>query len=176
MKRLLQLTGVLSLILWCWICAWFTIFARETSAQPQIELRLFWCIREAWTMRNIFDWYLVVGNILLFIPLGFILSTCFESMRKSWKIILSSFIFSLMIELLQLMLHRGLFELDDLFNNTLGGILGYGITIIFMGVKERGNISFADKTLNMVLWILVIIFVLIALLTGQPVFDFFRII
>ena len=37
---------------------------------------------------------------------------------------LTGFLFSLMIELCQLFLRRGLCELDDLFNNTLGCIIG----------------------------------------------------
>jgi glycopeptide antibiotics resistance protein len=47
------------------------------------------------------------------------------------KVALLGFLTSLSIELLQLVLKRGLFEFDDMFHNTFGVILGYGIRWIF---------------------------------------------
>jgi glycopeptide antibiotics resistance protein len=47
------------------------------------------------------------------------------------EVVLLGFLTSLSIELLQLVLKRGLFEFDDMFHNTFGVILGYGIMWIF---------------------------------------------
>lgn len=98
----------------------FTILGRERSAEPQIELHLFWCIKETWQYKDMEDWYLIIGNILLFIPLGIIVPAFFEKMGSCWKMITAGFGGSLCIETAQLALHKGLFELDDLFHNTLG--------------------------------------------------------
>lgn len=61
-------------------------------------------------------------NIILFMPLTYLM----QSFRKQkvYKLIIYSFLFSLSIELLQLFLRLGTFQLSDLFYNTLGGIAG----------------------------------------------------
>jgi glycopeptide antibiotics resistance protein len=61
-------------------------------------------------------------NILLYVPLGFLLSDL--RYLGSLKIILLGFACSTLTELTQLVFHLGLFEFDDIFDNTLGCILG----------------------------------------------------
>ncbi len=69
-------------------------------------------------------------NIIMFIPLGFLLPYIWKSFRNLKYIIFSSFIFSLSIELTQL-LNRRTTDIDDLIMNTIGGILGFIIFKIF---------------------------------------------
>lgn len=57
-----------------------------------------------------------------------------KTMLQSIKI---SFLFSLTIEFLQLLLHLGTFQLSDLFYNTLGGIIGGLLYWIGDRVKHR---------------------------------------
>lgn len=66
----------------------------------------------------------IVGNILAFTPFGFALPIISNYNRKLWNIILLSFEFSLTIELIQLMFKVGIFDVDDLFMNTVGGLIG----------------------------------------------------
>ena len=42
-----------------------------------------------------------------------------------WKLLLCGLFVSLLIELMQLVSLRGMFDLDDLMNNTLGALLGW---------------------------------------------------
>ena len=49
-----------------------------------------------------------------------------------------AFLFSLTIELLQLFLRLGTFQLSDLFYNTLGGFLGGLITWVYWRIKKQG--------------------------------------
>lgn len=65
-------------------------------------------------------------NIALGVPLGFLLSFIMNS-RSWWKVGLVGFLFSSVIELNQLIFKRGLCEFDDVFHNTLGCVIGYGI-------------------------------------------------
>ena len=58
-------------------------------------------------------------NVLLFIPIGF-----FMHSLSIWKVVLFSVIFSLNIELIQLITRLGMFETDDLIMNVLGSIIG----------------------------------------------------
>jgi glycopeptide antibiotics resistance protein len=47
------------------------------------------------------------------------------------RVALLGFLTSFTIELLQLILKRGLFEFDDMFHNTIGVGIGYGVWWMF---------------------------------------------
>lgn len=89
--------------------------------------------------------YQVLYNILLLVPFGMYLRYYFKCSLK--KTICLSFLLSLFFELTQLsglygIYPRGyrLFDVDDLFTNTLGGFLGYLITPLvekILPTKER---------------------------------------
>lgn len=66
----------------------------------------------------------IIGNVLAFTPFGFALPIISIRNRKLINITLLSLEFSLTIEIIQLMLKVGIFDVDDLFLNTLGGIIG----------------------------------------------------
>ncbi|WP_459500543.1 VanZ family protein [Bacillus sp. C1] len=65
-----------------------------------------------------------VLNILLFMPLGFLLPTIWPQFRTMKNTVYAGFFFSLAIELSQLPNNR-ITDIDDLFMNTLGAIIGY---------------------------------------------------
>ena len=67
----------------------------------------------------------ILGNIAMFIPIGFL-----ASQLIGWKGILIGFAYSVLIELLQLLTRRGLFEFDDIIHNTLGAALGFGLWML----------------------------------------------
>lgn len=63
-------------------------------------------------------------------------------MKRSWKRILwysgkIAFIFSISIEMLQLLLRLGTFQLSDLFYNTVGGVLGGLMYYTVMKVRRH---------------------------------------
>lgn len=66
----------------------------------------------------------IFGNILAFMPFGFVLPIISPENRKLINITLLSLEFSLTIELIQLIFKVGIFDVDDLMMNTLGGFLG----------------------------------------------------
>ncbi|WP_042316528.1 VanZ family protein [Desulfofarcimen acetoxidans] len=67
-----------------------------------------------------------IENILLFIPLGFILPCIWGKYEVLWKTALSGITFSLIIELSQLF-NRRVTDIDDLLMNTLGTLIGWVI-------------------------------------------------
>lgn len=67
-----------------------------------------------------------IENILLFIPLGFLLPCIWKNYEVLWKTTLFGFSFSLIIELSQLFNSR-ITDLDDLLMNTLGALIGWVI-------------------------------------------------
>ena len=65
-----------------------------------------------------------------------------EKIRSGWKKILwqsgkIAFIFSVSIEMLQLLLRLGTFQLSDIFYNTVGGIIGGLMYCAVMKVRKR---------------------------------------
>lgn len=67
----------------------------------------------------------LAGNIIGFMPFGFILPLLSVRFLKLRSIILATFTLSLTFEILQLRYELGSFDVDDLILNTLGGVLGF---------------------------------------------------
>lgn len=66
----------------------------------------------------------IVGNILMFCPVGFFLPTLWEPFKNITRTILTGAGLSLFIECCQLFLIRGT-DIDDVLLNTLGTVLGF---------------------------------------------------
>jgi glycopeptide antibiotics resistance protein len=67
-------------------------------------------------------------NIIMFMPLGFLLPLIWEKFRNLVSVLWTGLGFSLAIEICQLFNHRAT-DIDDLMMNTLGAILGYFIWV-----------------------------------------------
>ena len=118
-----------------------TIFIRREHPYIYYMLEPFWSYREI--LRGGRGDLLVgnIGNIVMFIPWGVIpvissIKINEHKLNGLW-IIGSGFLCSLMIELVQLVCRRGIFEFDDIFNNTVGVLIGYFICIM---VRKRSDI------------------------------------
>ena len=75
-------------------------------------------------------------NVGLFVPLG-ILVWFTLGKKKWWKVLLMMILFSASIELLQLVLKRGFCEFDDVFHNTVGGMIGYYLCILMVKIRFK---------------------------------------
>ena len=75
-------------------------------------------------------------NILLFIPLGYLLPLVYTLFRRWWKVLLLGFSFSLLIETTQLLTGRGWFDASDLLHNSFGAIIGFWIYLRWWQPKE----------------------------------------
>ena len=69
----------------------------------------------------------VLGNILIFVPFGYFVSRYIKA-KNVWQIILLSIITSVTVETVQLRIGRS-FDIDDIFLNLIGGIIGYFLFI-----------------------------------------------
>ena len=75
-------------------------------------------------------------NVVAFIPIGVLLGRSFYR-RKWWIVIMIGFGFSILIEILQFILKRGFAELDDVFHNVLGCVIGlFAFYVVDAMVKE----------------------------------------
>ncbi|MGE7185701.1 VanZ family protein [Peribacillus sp. NPDC006672] len=85
-------------------------------------------------------------NIILFVPLGFLLPTIWSLFRSLKKVACTGLFFSLAIELSQLLNSR-ITDIDDLLMNTLGAVVGYLIyRVLFVMVLKRGEIKTDSKS------------------------------
>ncbi len=80
----------------------------------------------------------ILGNILAFSPFGFLLPMMNGRFRNFFRLFFTCFLFTLSVELLQLVLRVGIFDVDDIFLNTLGGIIGF-ITYTVFSASGRRN-------------------------------------
>ena len=84
-----------------------------------------------------------IENVIMMVPFSAIVMWTFrEKIENSWNKILwrggkIAFIFSISIEMLQLLLRLGTFQLSDIFYNTVGGVLGGLMYCAVMKVRKR---------------------------------------
>ena len=84
-----------------------------------------------------------IENVIMMVPFSAIVMWTFgEKLGNGWKKILwqsgkIAFIFSISIEMLQLLFRLGTFQLSDIFYNTVGGVLGGLMYYAVMKVRRR---------------------------------------
>ena len=118
-----QRVACIALFVWVAIVMLFTVLGRRSNKTDEMvyNLELFRCYHKIFMEQDRSMLISVLENILMFVPIGFTLSGVFKKHRVIIPMVLS-FGLSLCIETCQLLLHSGVFELDDLFNNTLGAV------------------------------------------------------
>lgn len=68
----------------------------------------------------------LILNVLMFVPIGFFIGWSLKE-KHIHSAIAFSLVLSLFIETMQLITKRGIFNIDDIIHNVLGGVIGYGI-------------------------------------------------
>ncbi|GED59359.1 VanZ family protein [Brevibacillus formosus] len=93
--------------------------------------------------------YNLIGNVMLFVPLGLLLPLIFMSFQSVHRVFFLTLLASLIIETLQLLFSLGSFDVDDLLLNVLGGLLGYGMFRVGATlIHRRRNSSKFDDDLS----------------------------
>ncbi|MDO4291879.1 MAG: VanZ family protein [Eubacteriales bacterium] len=67
------------------------------------------------------------GNVLAFVPFGFLVPCLQRESRRWWVLFLDSFVLVCCIELFQLFTAFGAFDVDDILLNCVGALMGYGV-------------------------------------------------
>ncbi len=102
-----------------------TLINRIPASTVKAEWMPFWAWYEVIVHHS---WKLLIDNILnviLFIPIGGLIYLV-KGIRLKHAVIVG-FVLSAMIETLQLLTWRGLFQWDDMLHNTLGCVIGAGV-------------------------------------------------
>ena len=113
------------------IVMYITVFSREPE-ERRVDMELFRSYKLLFIDKNDFYYGQILCNILMTVPFGILFPLINEKFRSVFLMFVSGFVFSLFIEIVQYFTGRGLFEFDDLFNNTVGALFGYLILNILI--------------------------------------------
>ncbi len=139
--------GFVLLVLYLVLLTYFLFFAEAMGRTPNAEgeysynLTLLKEIKRFIVHREILGYKAmvlnIVGNVVAFMPFGFILPEVWDQLNRWHTLTLLGFMFSLCIELAQLVCRVGSFDVDDLLLNTIGALIGYYAFVIAKGVWNR---------------------------------------
>lgn len=124
-----------SAVVYVVVLLYVTLLGRTAGTEHQMELSFLWEYRLA-VDGSLYWFSQIFDNIMLFLPMGWL----YGAMRScvSWKnAIFFGACMSLAIELCQLVFKLGLFEFDDILNNTIGMTVGYGLYFILERNKKQ---------------------------------------
>lgn len=129
MKRLPWIEAAAQAALWIYLYVLFgfTVFTRTKKPNMRFELEFLWSWRELIETRDAYSFMQIFGNILMLSPFGLLLPASERWFRRFRRTLLAGFLVSCSVETMQLLLQRGMFELDDILHNTLGAAAGYGL-------------------------------------------------
>ncbi len=75
----------------------------------------------------------LLGNVMIFMPLGYFVPKMFAPRMKWWQMMLVAMATSTAVEVTQLVTKVGSCDVDDVILNTLGGVLGF---CIYAGIRR----------------------------------------
>lgn len=106
----------------------YVVFWRgaDQGGEYTFNFKVFDSLRYAWYTGNRMEWRNIILNIILFVPFGFFIPICFQRFRRVLYILILCIMTTSIIEWTQCLLKIGVFQVDDIINNTLGGIIGFG--------------------------------------------------
>ncbi len=79
----------------------------------------------------------LLGNIVAFMPFGALIRWVVNRKTRWYQATAYTFLFSLCVELLQLVAKVGVFDVDDLILNTLGGLMGFWVYYLLLLINRR---------------------------------------
>lgn len=121
--------------------AWLALLARTPSSQARYNLEIYGALRRGiasgtLTGTGLGSLYEVIQNVLVFVPVGLLTPCISRRTDRWWKAALWGLALSLTVEIIQLLTHRGFFDVDDLIDNTLGAGLGW---LLYRASMRRGR-------------------------------------
>lgn len=146
-RKLLHGFSWVGFVIYLVVMVYFLFFSEQMGRIPSdtyhYNLKPFTEIQRYLNNISVLGIYNVVlnlaGNVVCFMPLGFVLPII---TNRNWgvvKVTVMSFLASLFVEVLQLVSKLGSCDVDDLILNTLGGFLGYLLFILCRGIYRLSS-------------------------------------
>jgi glycopeptide antibiotics resistance protein len=163
LKRKREKPGLLTMFAEYMLIGWFVVFIYVTQLMPfgngmgdlfNIQpLHMFYIAFRYGSNNAGMVWQFLL-NILMFVPLGFLLPIVFSRKCALWhRVLLVSFCTTLTTELIQLITKRGT-DIDDVIANTAGGLCGFALFAILcalIGLIKRRKTDIPHMGRNMVI-------------------------
>lgn len=131
-------------LLLCWLILVFclTSLSRGANFTGSLNLDFFSGYRSAWNSWSVSELQLILFNMLMFAPLGFLLPLLWKKARQLRVTTAISLCLTGGIEVFQLLTGTGIFELDDLFHNLLGSLFGYFCIMAVLSALQEKRLRF----------------------------------
>lgn len=134
-KKMIRIAGWILFIIYLLLLVYMLFLSEEYGRKNFVyqeyhyNLIPFQEIRRFWVHRSVVGTWAsflnLAGNVIGFVPFGFILPIIGKRMRSGWLVGILGFCLSLFVESVQLVCKVGCFDVDDLMLNTLGAVTGY---------------------------------------------------
>lgn len=115
-----------------------TFMNRELGSRVGLQLKPFETIQ----LSNAQSIAYAIENIILFLPFGFLIPSCFSKLRHWYLSIPLGIVTSVLIEFIQYKTQLGFCQIDDVMTNTVGTILGY---LIFALLHLTSSLLFVKQ-------------------------------
>ena len=124
---------------------WLMFLDRPRMAVPGLNLIPFRTVMEfAALLRDTSRAYLrriaavnLLGNVAMFLPLGFLPAMVFPRLRRWGRILLTAAAVIVLAEAMQYLTLRGSADIDDLIMNMIGTAVGFGIFRVFERIYNK---------------------------------------
>ncbi len=153
-KRMNKISYIIALVIYIIMFFNLTIFGRITNWYNTFNLIPFKTIIGYWAFPNAHNTIInVLGNIVILMPVQFLIMKIFDI--KKFKISLMIDIsLSLLIEIIQLVSHAGVFDIDDIILNVLGMSIVYAIVMD----KHKILLNHKDKLVTSIISLIITFF------------------
>ena len=143
-KTFTKVQTISAVLLCCWLVLviGLTSLSRGSNFVGSFNIDFLSGYISAWNHWSISELQLIIFNMLMFAPLGFLLPLLWKRAEKLWIILTVSLSLTSLIEVIQLLTGTGIFELDDLFHNLIGSLFGYFCIMAILTPIHEKNIRF----------------------------------
>lgn len=149
-----------------------TVIGRGTSHFMQLNLQPFSGYIDAWKKYSLRDLQNCLFNILMFVPLGIFLPLLMAKCKEFKWLLLVVVGATASIETYQALSGAGIFELDDLINNSLGGIIGYQLYKLVASIAHNKKVKMKTLIGNLAIPLLMgLIFIVMNIVYAQQEFG-----
>lgn len=128
--------GFLCLFIYGLILVYLTLFTHNYYVYGRsFNFDLFDSIKLMWhsgSLKLVFE--NVIGNVLLFIPLGFFLPLLVRKCRNVFIMFIIGTGTSFLIETMQYEYAKRIFDVDDIFLNVIGAMIGWLVALMVLGI------------------------------------------
>lgn len=136
--------GIILFLLSCWLLLVLalTTLSRGANFTGSFNIDFFSAYVNAWNKWSISELQLIIFNMLMFTPLGFLLPLFWKKAEKFKVTFFMSIGLTIFIEIVQLLTGTGIFELDDLFHNCIGSLFGYFCIMAALSIIREKRVRF----------------------------------